>query len=111
MKLIKPWAILLHMSAVPAEIEVIGYRIRNLDNGIGDFAGSKIRHSGQPGLVHFMHQLIQALVVFQKICILTLNHGDLIGKTPYHDAGVVIALDNQLLHLLHRILVSGAHMP
>ena len=46
-----------------------------------------------------MGQLVQQTVVFQQILVDSGCGGDLVGQAPHGNAGVVVVLDDQFLHL------------
>ena len=60
---------------------------------------------------HILHPVDVALAAeVDHVGILSAIHGDLVGKTPDHDGGVVIALGDQFLHLADGVAVGIGHV-
>ena len=73
--------------------------VRDLQNGAGGLQHEHICHGGLPGGVQLVGQLVQQTVVFQQILVDSGSGGNLVGQAPHGDAGVVVVLTDQLLHL------------
>ena len=50
------------------------------------------------------------MMVVAHIAVVLSADGDLVGDAPADDAGVVVVLDDQLLHLADRVLAAVGHM-
>ena len=110
-ELIKEFAVHIGCSAVPAIVMVIRKNIRNLNIGRIHAAHGNNGHGGQSGGIQAMAQIVQNAMVLQKILILCIAaHGDLVGKSPYDDAGMVVILCDQLSHLRNGILTAVRHV-
>ena len=57
-----------------------------------------------------MDQVVQDPVVVQHVFGVLGGDGDLVGKPPGDDAGVVVVLDDQLFHLIDGVLPAARHM-
>ena len=55
---VKPRAVHIHITPVPAEIVVVGYYVGNLDIGAFHGAGGNCRNGGEPGLIQLMAQVV-----------------------------------------------------
>ena len=84
---------------IPAEVEVpadevgdVGHRVEGAAHGV---AGQR----GQAGGVHLVAQVVQLAVIVEHIGLVPGGDGDLIGDAPADDAGVVVVLVDELLHL------------
>ena len=109
-EVIEPGAVHRGVTAVPAKIVVVGNHVRNLDVGRIDGTGRNRRNGGQSGLVHFVAQIVEDVVVFQQIGVSVALHGNLIGQAPNHDGGVIIVLRNQFGHLGNGVFPAGGHV-
>ena len=109
-EVIKPRPVHRSISAVPSEIVVVGYYVRDLDVRIVYAAGGKTCDGSQACLVHFVNQIVQDPVIFQKILIGLAAHGDFIGKSPHNNGGMIVVLHDQFLHLGNGVLASFRHV-
>ena len=101
---------LLQLSQVPAEIEVIAVDVRDLENGALDLQHEDIRHSGQARRIHAVAEFVEGPVVFQQLLVHGAGSSDLVGEAPDGDGGVVIALGDELPHLVQGVLPSVVHV-
>ena len=109
MELIEPGTVHRGFSAVPAEVMVIGYYIRNEQIGVIHLAHRDRRNGGKAGLIHFVAEIVEDAVVFHKILGGTAD-GYFVAQPPYNDGRMVIVLDYKLGHLADGVLPSGGHM-
>ena len=80
---------------IPTQVQVpadVGHRIEGAAHGV---AGQ----GGKAAGISLMDQVIQDVVVVQHVLLLLGGDGDLVGHAPADDAGVVVVLLNELLHL------------
>ena len=110
MELIEPGAVHGGIAAVPTEVMVVGNGIGDVDILLIHIAHGNNCHGGGTGLVQLVAQIVENMVVLQQIGILGILHGDLVGQTPDNDGGMVVILDDQLLHLVDGVLAAAGHM-
>ena len=108
-ELVKPRAVHRGITAVPTEVVVVGNDVGYLEVGIVHLAHRNCRDGCQAGLVHFVNEVVQNVMVFKQILV-GASDGDLVGKSPYYDGGVVVVLSYKLLHLRNSILAACGHM-
>ena len=99
MVFVKKVVVLVQFAQVPAKIQVIAVHIRDFQNGAGDLQHKDVGHGSGPGGVQTMGQVVEGTVVFQQFLIHRAGSGDLVGKPPHRDAGVVVVLDDEFFHL------------
>ena len=95
---------------IPAKVQIPADQIGNMGNFVERSAHRVASKRGRTGGIHFMNQVIQHPVVVQHILFVLGGNGDLVGKTPCDDAGMVVVLHDQLFHLIDGILPSRRHM-
>ena len=110
MVLVKELVVLLQFAQIPAEVEVIAVHVRDLQNGAVDAQHEHICHGGLAGGVQLVGQFVQQTVVFQQILVDSGSGGNLVGQAPHGDAGVVVVLTDQLLHLGQGIGTAVGHV-
>ena len=57
-----------------------------------------------------MAQVVQRPVVFQQLLIHRAGRGNLVGKAPYSNGGVIVILHHQLLHLRQGVGTAICHV-
>ena len=107
---VKPGAVHLGFAAVPAKVVVVGQHIGDLYIRLSGIAHTQHRYGCGAGGIHFMHQVVQCPVVLQKGGIRRAVHGDFVRQTPYHNAGVIAVLADQLRHLADGVGLAPGHM-
>ena len=110
MVLVKELIVLLQFSQIPAKIEVVAVHIGNFQNGAVDAQHEHVGHGGLAGGVQLVGQLVQQTVVFQQIFVDSGCGGDLVGQAPHGNAGVVVVLADQLLHLGQGVGTAVGHV-
>ena len=110
MVLVKEFVVLLQFAQIPAEVEVVAVHIRDLQNGAGGLQHEHVCHGGLAGGVQLVRQFVQQTVVFQQILVDSGSGGNLVGQAPHGDAGVVVVLTDQLLHLGQGIGTAVGHV-
>ena len=64
----------------------------------------------QAGLVHLMAEIVQHMMVVAHVAVVLRRDRDLVRDAPADDAGVVVVLDDQLLHLADRVFTAIGHV-
>ena len=95
---------------VPAQIQVPADHVRNVGTPVEGTAHGIAGQSGEPGRIRLMHQVIQHMMVIQHVLLVLGGNGDFIGHTPADDAGVVVVLLNQFLHLNDGVGTAFRHV-
>ena len=107
--LVKPRAVHRGIATVPTEVVVVGNNVGNLEIGVVHLTHRNSSDGGKSGLIHLVNEIIEYLVIFKKIVIRACN-GDLVGKSPNNDRGMVVVLRYKLLHLRDSVLASAGHV-
>ena len=110
MILIEKLIVLIEVTQVPSEIQIVAVDVRDLQDGTVRLKHEDIRHGGQAGFVHAVAQIIEQAMVFQQILIDRAGCGDFIGQTPHCDARMIVALGNQFAHLAEGVFAAAFHM-
>ena len=108
-KIIKPFVVVLHISDIPAIIQIVTSDIRKLHQWRIRLQHKQISHSRNSLRIHFMNQIIQNPVVLHKI-LCDSQKSYLIGKRPAHDGSMIVILCNEFLHLRDCIISATIHM-
>ena len=107
---VKEFIVLVQVPQIPAEIEVIAVHIGDLQDGAGDLQHEYVGHSGGPGGVQLVGQIVEGAVVFQQLLVHRAGGGDLVGEAPHGDAGMVVVLDDEFLHLAQGVGPAVMHV-
>ena len=105
MEFIQPFFILGIVPAVPAKIMVIAEHICDLVVSGLFRKGRYLCHSSQSGGIQLLHQFVQIFQIFLKSRTVSAD-GNLIRDAPEADAGMIIVLIDQFLHLLAAVVMS-----
>ena len=108
--IIKELVVLLQLTQIPAEIQVVAADIRDIDEGRIGFQHKHMGHGGGAGFVHSVAQIIQYPVVIQQVLGNSSAGGDFVRKSPADDGRMVIALGDEFPHLGDGILPAVGHM-
>ena len=95
---------------IPAEVQVPADQIGDVGHRVEGAAHRIAGQRGQTGLIHLMAEVVQHAVVVQHVALVFCGDRDLVGDAPADDAGMVVVLDDQLLHLGDRVLTPVGHM-
>ena len=95
---------------IPAQIQVPADEVGNVRHRVKGTAHRIARQRGQAGVVHLVAEVVQHAVVVQHIALVLGRDGDLVGHAPADDAGVVVVLLDQLLHLADGVGAPARHM-
>ena len=79
------------------------------DPGKGIAHGVAGQHC-RPGRIHAVHQIVEHSVVVQHISRVFRGDRNLIGQSPGHNAGMIVVLYDQFLHLADGIFPAVRHM-
>ena len=105
-ELVQPGAVLLHLAAVPAEVVVVALQVGDVVHGAVHGGMRNVSNGGQAGRVKLLAELFQIVVGVHQL-LRDAADQDLVGDAPEHDGGVVVVLDDELLHLLHDVGVCA----
>ena len=83
---------LLQFAQIPAKIKVVAVDVGDFQDGAVRFQHEYVGHGGDPGGIQPVAQFVQQPMVFQQIFVHRAGGGDLVGKPPYGDAGMIIIL-------------------
>ena len=108
--IIQKFIVLFQFTEIPAKIQVIAVHIRNFQNRAVRFQHENVGHRRGACLIHPVTQLLQQPVVLQKVLVDRTGRGNFIAQSPDSDGRMVIALGNQLFHLMQRIFPSVPHV-
>ena len=106
MELIQPRAVVLDLAAVPAKVVVVAFQIGDVVHGALGRGVGNMGDGGQAGRVKLLDQLLQVMMAIDQLLTDAADE-DLIGDAPEHDGGVVVVLNDQLLHLLTAMLMGS----
>ena len=107
---VKEFIVLVQVPQIPAEIEIVTVHIGDLQDGTGDFQHKDVGHGGGPGGVQLVGQIVEGAVVFQQLLVHRAGGGNLVGEAPHGDAGMVVVLDDELLHLAQGVGPAVMHV-
>ena len=106
MELIQPRAVVLDLAAVPAKVVVVAFQIGDVVHGALGRGVGNMGDGSQAGRVKLLDQLLQVVMAIDQLLTDAADE-DLIGDAPEHDGGVVVVLNDQLLHLLTAMLMGS----
>ena len=101
---------LLKLAEIPAKVEVVAVDVGDLEDRAVDLQHKHIGHRCQTGLVHAVAELIEQPMVFEQLLVHGAGGCNLVREAPDRNAGVVVALGDQLAHLVERVLPPIRHM-
>ena len=101
--------ILFQIPKIPTKIEVVAANIRDPDQRTVMLQHKGMGHSCGSCFVHCVTQVIEQHMVFHQVFGHAMNR-HLIAQAPAYNGGMVIALGNELPHLVQRILPTVGHM-
>ena len=78
MEVVEPRTVHRHISAIPAEVVVIRDDIGDMDNVRVHWTHGKHCHCSKTGVIHLMDQVVENMVVLNKVRILSVVHCDLV---------------------------------
>ena len=113
---IKKFLIFRKLSHIPAIIQIVRANIRNGNQRAVCFQHEHMGHGSRPDSIHGMTQIIQQTMVFQQIfhgicrCHGAATGCDLIGQPPAYNRRMIIALCNQLPHLVKSVPAAIWHV-
>ena len=106
MEFIQPRAVVLNLAAVPPKVVVVAFHIGDVVHGTLGRGVGNMGDGSQAGRVKLLDQLLQVVVTIDQLLTDAADE-DLIGDAPEHDGGVVVVLNDQLLHLLTAMLMGS----
>ena len=109
-EVVYPHVVKPHKGSVPAEIEIPAYYVGEVAHTVEGSAHCIAGKSGGTAGIPIVNKVVKHLMVVHHILAVLGRDGNLVGDTPYADRGVVVALNQQLLHLADRVLASVRHM-
>lgn len=89
---------------------MIAVHVRDFQDGAGDLQHEYVGHGGGPGGVQLVGQIVEGAVIFQQLLIHRAGSGDFVGKPPHRNAGMVVVLDNEFLHLVQGVGPAVVHV-
>ena len=95
---------------VPAQVQVPAYHVGDVSHFVEGAAHGVAGQGGEAVFVHFMHQVVEHVVVVQHVLFVLGGNSDFIADAPAHDGGMVIVLNDQLLHLADGVFPALGHM-